>query len=175
MTKLKALLALGLLATGIQASPIFYLVTQGNGTNSGSCPVGPCGSSLGTVDFVNGTYLGFNTVTGLQGGEEIFDIAVNSLGEIYGVSATRLYRISTAGAATFLGLHNSGTLNGLTFLNSTLYGVGTNSTLYTLNTTTGAGTIVGDFTGFASAGDVGFVGNRLFVATSSHQIIEIER
>ena len=130
-------LAIGVLLAAmpsqVSATPIFYTSTQGNGTNPPSplgCPVGACGSSLGTVDFTGGVLGSFVTITGLAQNEEIFDIAVNAAGEIYGTSATRLYRIATSGAATLIGTHNGagltptsvlvggGTFNGLAFLGS---------------------------------------------------------
>jgi hypothetical protein len=82
------------------------------------------------------------------------------------------------GAATAVGA-GDGTIqagltgfNGLAFLNSTLYAVRNNATiLYTLSTSTAAPTVEGNWGGtFTSAGDIAFVGGRLFLAADDNSL-----
>lgn len=180
------LVAMGLFLGQAAAAPVFYLNTQGNGTNGNSasnCPsLGspfPCGSALGVVDATTGVVTGLiNLVFETGGGasipnEELFDIAITAGGQIYGVSNTGLYRVSPGGIATLVGGTGVAGLNGLAFLGATLYATARgNSNLYTVNTATGAATSIGS-SGFLSGGDIAFVGNRLFLATNSHQIVEL--
>jgi hypothetical protein len=183
-------------AAPLSATPIFYFSTQANGSNGNSasnCPSAgspfPCGTALGTVDASTGivsglTNLTFQTGSGTNiGNEELFDIAVTAAGEIYGISNTSLYRvnpltnIATLIAATTLsgsmGMSPVGGLNGLAFLGSTLYATaGGNSNLYTINTSNGEATVLGS-SGFNSGGDIAFMGGRLFLATASNQVVEL--
>lgn len=66
----------------------------------------------------------------------------------------------------------SGTANALVFgADGTLYMAG--STLYTVNTLTGATTAIGSI-GFQSGGDLAFIGGDLFMASSGNQLIEVD-
>jgi len=124
------------------------------------------------VDAGTGLLSSLVNVTGLLSGEEIFDVAVNSLGEVYGVTNTRLYRLNVSnGAATLVGVTGITGTNGLAFLGATLYATTNNTTnLYTIGTGTGVASSVGGWgasePNLASAGDIAFVGSRLFVAAT---------
>ena len=171
----------------LSATPIFYINTQANGTNGNSgsnCPSAgspfPCGSALGVVDAATGAVTGLVNLTfqtsggGAIANEELFDIAITTAGEIYGVSNTGLYRVSLSGIATLIGNTGVSGLNGLAFLGATLYATaGGNTDLYTVNTASGAATSIGSNGTFQSGGDIAFVGSRLFLATNSNQIVEL--
>lgn len=179
------LIGFGLTASPVSAS-LLLMNTQANGTNGNSasnCPSAgspfPCGSALGLVNSATGAVTGLINLTFQTSGgatianEELFDIAVTTAGEIYGISNTGLYRVSLSGIATQIGTTGVSGLNGLAFLGATLYATaGGNTNLYTVNTLTGAATAIGS-SGFQSGGDIAFVGSRLFLATNSHQIVEL--
>jgi len=181
-----ALAVLAAVPSQVSATPIFYMNTQANVTNGNSasnCPSAgspfPCGSALGIVDAATGNVSGLINLSFQTAGnvaipnEELFDIAITTAGEIYGVSNTGLYRVSLSGIATLIGNTGVSGLNGLAFLGATLYATaGGNTNLYTVDTTTGAATSIGAST-FQSGGDIAFVGSRLFLATNSHQIVEL--
>ena len=187
-----ALVALGLVASSANAA-LLYVSTQGatnppafNGTNPGGglCPSGQCGSYIGVWDSASSTVVpgSLLAVTGLQPQEELFDIAVNAAGEIYGVTFTRTYKISlgATAVATQVGTDVDGThgrLNGLAFLGSTLWATGAGPKLYQIDLLSGAtserGTWGAAFPSVESGGDISFVENRLFIATNGNQIGEI--
>lgn len=181
-----ALLLAGIPAQ-VNATPIFLLNTQANGSNGNSasnCPSAgspfPCGSALGLVDAATGNVTSLQNLTFQTSGganipnEELFDIAVNAAGEIYGVSNTGLYRVNLAGIATLIGNTGVSGLNGLAFLGTTLYATAFgNPNLYTLNQGTGAASSIGAST-FNSGGDIAFLGGRLFLATTTNQIVELD-
>jgi hypothetical protein len=133
-TTIKAVLLASTLAFGLSASPI-YMSTQ----------PGAAGTSLqiGVVDPSGTTTAIHNTVATVPGGTpiEFYDIAVNSLNEIYGVSAPsgglqQLWRINPAdGVAQLIAANLSGalsTINGLAFnpLNGMLFLSGSSGTVY---------------------------------------------
>ena len=172
---------------GSAQAALVYVSTQGNGTGINTppnCPIGPCGSAIGLIDTATGLLSSMVNVTGLDGGEEIFDIALSATYEVYGVTNTQLYKINTTtGAATLVGPTGLTGTNGLAFLGATLYATKNDvPNLYTLNTSTGASTNIGGWGGtdplLFSGGDLAFVGNRLFVATTDtttpHRAVIIE-
>lgn len=110
-------------------------------------------------------------------GVTLTDIAFDPLGRLFGVSFTDLYSVDVASAATTLigGLGISGA-NALVFgKDGTLYSAGTTSgMLYTIDPLTGASTALGD-TGFASGGDLAFVGSDLFLASTSGQLVRLDQ
>lgn len=191
MIKISQFLLPGLLAVGLHASPIVYMVTQGvnpgiNGSSLANCPTqgnNACGSFLALLDTTTGTASSYNPITGLLANEEIFDIATNAIGEVYGVSATSLYRINTNNAVASIVATLSGigvpTLNSLAFdPNGVLFAAGGNGNLYTVDTGTAAANSVGTWAsggqaGFQAGGDVAFVGTRLFLANNNNQIVEL--
>lgn len=191
MYRLSRLLLIAAAASGLHAASIVYMVTQGvspgaNGSSLANCPTqvgNPCGSYLASLNTSSGVASAYSQVTNLLPNEEIFDIATNSLGELYGVSNTSLYRINTInGIATLIaGISGPGvpTLNSLAFDPSgVLYAAGGNGNLYTLNTGTAAAASVGTWAtgaqaGFQAGGDIAFVGSRLFLANNNNQIVEL--
>ena len=124
---------------------------------------------LFTVDANAGTV----NVIGRMG-VTMFDIAFNSAGELYGInSGSSLYRIDPSTAvATRIGAVGAA-LSGLQFSpNGTLFGSG--SGLYSINVSTGAGTLVGSFGGIVSAGDLAFDSSgNLFLSTTSNQLARV--
>lgn len=99
--------------------------------------VGDSDGTLGTVDVASGTA----TVVG-EMPVTMTDIAFDPSGNLWGISFNQLYRIdkTTAGVALVGNLGISA--NSLVFgADGTLYAANTN--LYTLNTTTGAASLVG--------------------------------
>ena len=183
MTKLKALLALGLLATGIQATPILYLVTQPGGSGLQA----RTGMELLTLDAATGisTLIG-NTVNNSNSvALEMFDIAVNTLGELYGVDAGHdLWLINPANARATL---VSGLFNGLGVSTANALAFGSDGLLYVAGNGSqeirrfdptnpgGAYTTVAVLpTGVGSGGDVVFHGGLLYVAATDDKIYEFD-
>lgn len=107
-------------------------------------------------------------------GVTLTDIAINSQGDIYGVSPSDLYRINPlTGVATVVGPTGVNT-NALEFSsNDVLYAAGTSASLYTIDLQTGVATTIGNI-GTGTAGDLAFVGNTLYAATADDQLIEID-
>ena len=107
----------------------------------------------------------------------MFDIAISPDGVLYGLdsSGNNLYKINTKNASTTLvgTLNPSGFSNSLTFgPDGVLYAIqGTN--LITIDPSTASVNILGD-TGFASAGDITFYENNLFMASTTNQLILID-
>ncbi|MEQ1903199.1 MAG: hypothetical protein ABL888_03310 [Pirellulaceae bacterium] len=109
-----------------------------------------------------------------QMGVTMYDIAFDPTGNLYGVgSGSKLYRINEHTAqATLIGSIGS-VVNSLVFSHSgVLYAAG--SSLVRINVATGAGTSIGNFNGFASAGDLAFdaTGN-LFMSSTSNQLFKL--
>jgi len=123
-----------------------------------------------TVDAATGAV----TQIGNAGGPAIFyDIAFNPSGALYGVAADgNLYAISTTNAAaTRIGPLGTSALNGLVFsTQGTLYGSGGTS-LYTIDTSTGAASLVGSTgsTTLVSAGDLAFLNGTLYETVENPQ------
>jgi hypothetical protein len=118
-------------------------------------------SQLGTVDIGTGAV---SVIGGLQ--TNLGDIAFDSNGKLWGVDLySNLYSVSTTtGIASIVG--NSGDAVQFNSLvggpGGSLYAAGLNSPkLYTINSATGADTVVGT-TGFAAAGDLAFVNGTLY-------------
>jgi len=142
---------LALMAGSLSAAPILW--------------VGDSTGHLGTVDAANGNV----TVIGNMG-ISMTDIAFDPSGQLWGITFGNLYKIDkNTGAATFVGAHNmgsSGSKNSLVFdAAGNLYAA--NSSLYTLNTATGASTLIGNGGDtYASSGDLAFVGGDLYLSSS---------
>lgn len=105
----------------------------------------------------------------------MLDIAMSLQGKLYGISDAGLYKISKAtGKSTLLGeiLSEIGT-NAITFGPSgLLYGTqGTN--LITIDVNTLEVDVLGDM-GFASAGDLVFFNNNLYMASTTNELILID-
>ena len=138
--KITKLLALLTLAVGLQAAPItLWMVTDG--------------AYLAQVDALTGN----TTVVGNMG-TVLNDIAIDNNGDMWGLDHTGFYKIDrTSGALTFIGAHSITGGNGLGVGPDgfTVYAVGHDQILYTINTGTGASTAVGAMgTGTESVGDI---------------------
>ena len=135
--------------TGALAAPILW-ISDGGG-------------QLGTVDVATGT----SSLVGNMG-QAMFDIAFDSLGNLWGISGggAQLYSINSSTAvATLVGSTGTAFTNSLVFgPGGVLYAAG--SSLYSLNTSTGAGTLIGNGNGYASSGDLAFVGGNLYLSSN---------
>lgn len=149
-----AILAIGLMASSmVNAVPILW--------------VGDSVGMLGTVDVADGNNV--NVIGNM--GVTMTDIAFDQSGNLYGISFSNLYSINTTTAAIAdLGAHNiaaTGNKNSLVFdASGTLYAA--NTSLYTLNTSTGASSLVGVAgSGYNSSGDLAFINNELYLSSSA--------
>jgi hypothetical protein len=125
---------------------------------------------LGTVDTDTGSV----DVIGSMGAV-MTDIAFDPSGNLFGITFNGLYSINRATAASaFIGSHSVPGGNALVFgSDGTLYSAGFSSTsLFTIDPSTGASTNLGN-TGFASGGDLAFVGSDFYLADSSSNLISI--
>lgn len=106
----------------------------------------------------------------------LYDIAFNKSGQLYGVDSNSvLYKInSTNAAVTRIGSVGS-FVNGLTFApNGALYASGHNG-IYTVNTATGHGTLVGTLGSNTSAGDLAFdSAGHLYLSTNADKLVRID-
>lgn len=118
---------------------------------------------LAKIDVLTGaTTLVGNT------GTQMFDIAFNASGQLFGVDGTALYSINSSTAnATLIGvMGNTTNINSLVFgADGTLYGA--SNGLYKFNIGTGLVTQIGaNFASLASSsGDLAFVGGNLYLST----------
>jgi PEP-CTERM motif len=143
-------------ATAVAAAPIMY-VDDSNGR-------------LGTVNVETGAV---NLIGSM--GTVMTDIAFDPKGHLFGISFSGLYSINPqTAAASFIGNHSISGGNALVFASDgTLYGAGNlTSSLYTINPTTGASTNLGNI-GFASGGDLAFNDGRLYLASASNQLVDV--
>ena len=145
--------------TGALAAPILWISDSGG--------------RLGTVDVATGS----TTVVGNMG-QAMFDIAFDSVGNLWGISGgAQLFSINSSTAvATLVGSTGTGFINSLVFgPGGVLYAAG--SSLYSLNTSTGAGTLIGTGGGYSSSGDLAFVGGNLYLSsdpTLNDSLFEID-
>ena len=116
---------------------------------------------LGKVDVSTGTV---NIVGNM--GVVMADIAFDPVGHLFGIAGGKLYSINSGNAAVTVIGSLGATVNSLVFgSDGTLYAA--NNLLYTVNTTTGAATALGNVTsGYTSAGDLAFVGGELFLSST---------
>src|SRR4051812_34767509 len=124
------------------------------------------------VDDVNGKIGTVNLDTGLvsllgSSGVTLTDIAVSPSQKLFGETFTTLYSIDQSGTATAIG-PTGALLNGMVFSpDGTLYASGGRG-LYTVNTTTGAATMVGNSgLNLRSAGDLSFNDGTLYETTTN--------
>lgn len=126
--------------------------------------------NIGTVDIATGTV----NVIG-SAGVVLTDIAFDPDGELWGISFTNLYRLSkVTGAAALVGTTGIPMGNALVFDTSgTLYAAGASENeLFTVDTTTGAGTSIGTV-GSRSAGDLAFNGGDLYMSNRNDRLVKI--
>jgi hypothetical protein len=120
-------------------------------------------AELGRIDRTTGGFSVLNNSTPL-----FTDVARSSTGDLFGVTSNSLYKIDAAGTPTLIGSLGTTNVNALAFSSSgSLYAAG-GSNFYTVNTQTGAATLVATVPSFFSSGDLVFdpLGNR-FLATSA--------
>jgi PEP-CTERM motif len=159
LSQVGAACALLFAAVSAQAGPVMWVSTGGG--------------QLAKVDVATGgTTLVGSTLVGstLQA---LTDIAFSPTGVLYGITFSNLYTVNqSTGALTLIGsLGTSG--NSLVFgADGTLYMA--SSRLHTVNTSTGTATAIGSGIGFSSAGDLAFVGSKLFMAGSGNQLVDID-
>lgn len=142
-----------MLCSEVSAAPVLW-VGDGDGT-------------LGTVDVATGTA----TVVG-QMPVTMTDIAFDPSGNLWGITFTQLYQINpTTAAATLVG--NLGTsANSLVFgADGTLYTA--NSSLFTVNTSTGAASLIGGGGRYGSSGDLAFIGGNLYLSSVGDNLFAI--
>lgn len=126
---------------------------------------------LANVDSTNGNV----SIIG-QMAQVMTDIAYSPAGELFGVTFNALYRINPTNAAIQLvGAFNNSGMNALVFgRNGTLYAASNADTsLYALDTGTGAASILGNI-GYRSGGDLAFVGDDLFLASTAATLVGID-
>ena len=130
--------------------------------------VDDAGGNIGLVNIATGAVSSVN-----NSGVILTDIAYSPTGAFYGVDFSNLYSINTStDLATLVGSLGGGisTANALVFSPSgTLYTADAGN-LYTVNPLTGLATKVGPM-GFGSGGDLAFVNGKLYLATSSDQLV----
>jgi len=158
-------LAIAIVSPSVANASVIYVST---GPSLSGIP-----ASLGTVDVTTGAYTQIGpTVLAAGDINQLQDIALDSNGNLFGVTNTRLYGLnpSTAAAAPIGFLTGQLTnVNALAFgANNTLCASGQGE-LYTINTSTGAATPVGTTTNgtvtYASAGDLAFLNGMLYMTT----------
>lgn len=118
--------------------------------------------------------LNTNTVTVIGSmGIIMLDIAWSPSGELWGVDdSSRLYKIDPNNAQARMIGNLGGFVNALTFnQDGTLYAAGGNS-LYTVNTITGAVTLMGNLP-VSSGGDLTFVNNELYLSTTNSELYKV--
>jgi hypothetical protein len=126
---------------------------------------------LATVDVATGAA----TIIG-NTGVVLTDIAFSPSGELYGIDFRNLYRVDVATAQTALiGPHSIPAGNALAFDGrGTLFAAAAvTMSLFTIDTGTGLSTVLGS-TEFASAGDLTFNAGRLFLSSTSNQLVQID-
>ena len=119
------------------------------------CDIGPVKTSKGTIALT--------------------DIAISPSGVLYGIDDTSdLYRIDpVSAAATYIG-YVGAVVNGLVVAtDGTIYASGFDS-LYAINPTTGAGSRVGNNTGFGSEGDLAFSSSGvLYMSATGNALVRL--
>jgi hypothetical protein len=117
---------------------------------------------LGTVDLASKQV----TVIGDMG-HVMTDIAFDPAGKLFGVGFLGLYRIDPQTAASTLVGDLGGSFNSLVFdAAGRLYTAG--NALYSVNPSTGAASLIGKGGyGYASSGDLAFVGGKLYLSSSA--------
>ena len=123
------------------------------------------------INDANGSIVSYDTVTRAstvlsKTNTQMFDIALNSGGDLFGVDGGTLFKIApTTGVTTRLGSLGA-FVNGLVFgADGTLFGSGDNN-LFKINTTTGAASLVGSMGIAQSSGDLAFFKGQMYLASN---------
>lgn len=139
------------------------LATSAISARAGSLYVSTSNGSVGSVDEATGVY------THLLSSRGFTDIALDTAGDLWGITSSNLYSIDlNASSANLVGSFGGGSLNGLGFSSDgALYGTG-GSGFYSVDTNTGVASKIASLSGFRSSGDIVYDETRdLFWATSS--------
>lgn len=141
---------------------VTYLMTTASVSAAPVLWVDDSSGGLGKVDVATGAV----TMVGNMG-VVMTDIAFDPSGNLFGISFGTLYSINQVSAAV-TPIGNLGTsLNSLVFSSTgTLYGA--NTSLYSINTSTGAASNIGNGGVFyGSSGDLAFVNGNLYLSSTS--------
>ena len=133
--------------------------------------VGDSGGILGTVDVATGNV---NVIGNM--GTTMTDIAFSPGGQLFGVSFSTLYRIDKTNAnATLVGALGT-SVNSLVFdATGTLFAA--NNALYTIDTTSGVATAVGNGgDAYSSSGDLAFIAGNLYLSsTPGDSLLQLDK
>jgi hypothetical protein len=135
-------------AISVKANPLYVSTSNGE---------------VGSVDEATGAY------TPLLNSLGFTDIALDSAGDLWGITFSNLYSIDlTSKTTNLIGGLGVGGMNGLGFSSDgNLYGTGGNG-FYSIDINTGAASQIASVLGFSSSGDIEYDATRgLFWATSS--------
>jgi hypothetical protein len=134
--------------------------------------------SQGNLHKVNVLSGDSNLIGSTNLGSSLFDIAFDSSANLFGITGTSLYGLDhTNGAASIIGAHNIGDTSAYSLdfssANVLYVAVRGNESLYTLNTATGAATLVGHI-GFPVNGDLAFDdSDNLFMSGNDEKLYSI--
>ncbi len=146
---------------------VLFVIFGVSGNDVSALPllwVSDSSGSLGTVDVATGNV---NVIGNM--GEVMTDIAFDPVGNLYGITFGSLYSINkTTAKSSYVGSLGTST-NSLVF-NSVGVLYTANSSLYTINVSTGSANHIGNG-GFSynSSGDLAFIGDELFLSSSSYR------
>jgi hypothetical protein len=163
-------------AHGFWGSAVAAILAAVVSTNSYAGPliwIGDSANNLFTVDTATAATKSVGNMGGLL---PFTDIAFAPSGDLWGTTSTGFYKINPTNAATtFVGNTGLFGANALTFgPNGTLYAASSSSTsLYTINTTTGAATALPGSMGTGSAGDLAFNGGQLYLSGLNGQLVQV--
>ena len=150
------------LALSVAASVATLLSFSPLQAQAASLYVSTSNGEVGSVDETTGVY------TSLIGGTPTFtDVALDPDDQLWGITFSRLYSIDLESETTTNIGSLGASLNGLGFSDDgTLYGTG-GSGFYSINTGTGAASLISSISGFSSSGDIVYDADLdLFWATS---------
>lgn len=141
--------------TAVPCSPIFHVVDdQGR---------------FGTVNVETGEVHVIGTTRDETGPIVMTDIAFGANGDLYGISAFKLYRIDPATAAvTPIGLHSLSYATSLVFSNDGAETYTADNTLLAIDTASAKTTLIGSGSDpYYSSGDLTFVGGVLYLTSKT--------
>lgn len=128
------------------------------------------------LEFIRGPHTGETKQIGSTNAE-LFDLALSPSGLLYGVDGSGVfYTVNReTGAATARGSGVGYFTNGLVFSSAgAVYGSGYER-LLTIDPTTGAGSLIGQATGFDSSGDLAFTpSGRLYMTGSGDDLVSLD-
>ncbi|HBY79626.1 MAG TPA: hypothetical protein DEG47_22095, partial [Cyanobacteria bacterium UBA11148] len=137
-----------------------------SGAAQGMSLLGSSKGQIGTIDTITGNF------TRIATSRAFTDIALSDDNQLFGITFNQLFKVdTTTGLTTLIGNLGVSNMNALGFSTANvLYGTG-GVGFYSINTSTGAASLVSEISGFTSSGDIVFdpVGNR-FLATSNSSL-----